>query len=268
MNIFHTIFLGFLQGATEFLPISSSGHLVLVETFLGLEEVGLAFDVALHLGTLAALFIYFRADFLLMAKSLLLVRDRSKEAVFYRKIFFFICLATMPAVVAGVFLGDAAETTFRQPWLVTVTLTVGGLLLLLAEKMGKRNREFNTISIRDGMLIGVAQAIAIIPGVSRSGITMTAGLLLGIDRSAAARFSFLLSAPVILGAGIYHMPTILSQGLQSGQSMLYITGFLSSAVSGYLFISFLLRFVQKRSLAFFAYYRFVLAALVLLIFIL
>lgn len=264
MDIIYSIFLGIIQGATEFLPISSSGHLVLAEAFLGASETGLPFDVTLHMGTLASLFIYFRADFLQMTRAILFFRKQGRENSFHRWLLLYLCLATVPAVVAGLLFGSEIETSLRLPLLVAATLAGVGLLLLIADKTGKCTRNFRAITFVDILLIGISQAFAIIPGVSRSGITMTSGLFLGLDRTAAARFSFLLSAPVILGAGVYNLPKIMQQGMGAAQFAFYAAGFISSALSGYLFIAFLLRFVQTRSLAVFAYYRFILAGLVLL----
>ena len=264
MEYLPSILLGLLQGATEFLPISSSGHLVLAHSVFGVEEVGLAFDVALHLGSLVGLVIYFRSDFLQMAKTLV-TRNLDEEGRFSRSLFIYICVATIPAVLAGVVFGSEAETSWRSPLLVAFTLAGVGLLLLIADKKGACSRKFAALTFKDILLIGLAQALAIVPGVSRSGITIITGLFLGLERAAAARFSFLLSAPVILGAGIYNLPAIFQQGLAGGMFGYYLAGFIMAAVSGYCFIAFLLQYVRTRSLAVFAYYRFVLAALVLLL---
>ena len=265
MNFFQAIFLGLLQGVTEFLPISSSGHLALVEFFLGIEEAGLVFDVALHLGTLLGVCIYFRRDLFKMLTALVNPQVLGEDAGYQRRLAFYICLGTMPAVAAGFFLKDVAETSFRSPFLIAATLAGAGLLLLLADKAGKHLRDMQSIGFIDVALIGLFQAFALMPGVSRSGITMTAGLMRGFNRMSAARFSFLLSVPVILGAGIYNLPDIISQGSEPGQLGFYLAGFFTAAVSGYLVIAFLLRFIQSHSFAVFAYYRFVLAGVVLLI---
>jgi len=264
MNFFYAIFLGLLQGATEFLPISSSGHLALVEFFLGIEEAGLAFDVALHLGTLLGVIIYFRRDFSMMFLALVKPQATGEEARYQRFLALYICLGTLPAGVAGYLLRDAAATVLRGPLIIAGSLAGAGLLLLLADKLGKHQRSMQTLGFIDVVAIGLAQALALMPGVSRSGITMTAGLMRGLNRMAAARFSFLLSAPIILGAGVYNLPAIIKQGSEPGQQGFYLTGFIAAAISGYLVIAFLLRFVQSHSFAVFAYYRFVLAGLVLL----
>ena len=265
MNIFNAIFLGLLQGATEFLPISSSGHLVLAEYFLGLEEVGLSFDVALHLGTLLAILTYFRKDFMLMIRALLPVTDPDDEILFHRKLALYIVLGTIPGGLAGFLLNDLVETIFRDPVLVASSLGGVALLLLWAERVGKKRRDIRAISLVDAIVIGTAQALAVVPGVSRSGITMTAALFGGFNRQAAARFSFMLSAPIIFGAGVYKVPEIISQGGENGQFTFYLAGFLASALSGYLFIAWLLKFIRTRTFDIFAYYRLVLAAIIYLV---
>jgi undecaprenyl-diphosphatase len=263
MEIFYAIFLGFLQGATEFLPVSSSGHLFLAEHFFQVEAASLTFDVVLHLATLTAILAYFRRDLanLLLAFFGNYGPERGPRE---RKIAFYICYATVPAVVVGLLWGEQFETTFRSPLLVAFSLSAAGLLLWWAEKRGSRQRSFSSLGFWDTMIIGCAQALALIPGVSRSGSTITAGLFLGLNRVAAARFSFLLSAPVICGAASYKLIKLFAgPGLENGQYLFYGVGFLSSAISGYAFISLLMRFVQTHSLAVFAYYRFFLTALVL-----
>jgi undecaprenyl-diphosphatase len=262
MNIFTAAIFGIIQGATEFLPVSSSAHLALAHYFFGAEEAGLTFDVALHLGTLLAILIYFRSDFWEIGKAVLGLNREREEEKRLRGMALYICLATIPGVVAGLLLGEAAEKYFRHPALVAAVLAGAGLLLLLADQAGKRVRDFGKISMIDALLIGLSQACAIIPGVSRSGATITCALALGLTRQAAIRFSFLLSAPIIFGAGIYKLPEIIAQGLNGGQGALFATGFLASALSGYLFISFLMQYIRARSFAIFAYYRFLLAAVV------
>lgn len=262
MNMIEALLLGIIQGATEFLPVSSSGHLALAHYFLGAQESDLAFDVALHLGTLLAILAYFRDDFLQMGKAVLGLHKEQAETLRLRKMAFFIAIATIPGALAGLLLGKTAETFFRHPALVATALAVAGLMLLLADRAGKRTRNFEAISLVDALLVGLSQACAIIPGVSRSGSTITCGLAMGLNRQAAVRFSFLLSAPIIFGAGVHEIPDILKNGLADGQSTLYISGFLASAISGYLFISFIMRYIKAKSFAIFAYYRFAIAALV------
>ena len=268
MNYFTAVFLGVLQGLTEFLPISSSGHLALTEFFLGIKEAGLAFDVALHLGTLLGVCIYFRRDLYLMIIALLWPHKLGAEATRQQLLALYICLGTVPAVIAGLLLKDAAETSLRSPAIIAGTLAGVGLLLLAADKMGKHRRNMESIGFIDAVLIGVFQAFALVPGVSRSGITMVAGLMRGLNRMSTARFSFLLSIPVIFGAGIFNLPDIIRQGSVPGQMGFFLSGFVAAAVSGYLVIAFLLRFVQTHSFAVFAYYRLLLAAIVVFVLVL
>ena len=264
MNFFYAIILGVLQGATEFLPVSSSGHLVLAEHFLGFSEGGLVFDVALHLGTLAAILVYFRRDFLLMAAALLPGRGSNPDAAFHRRLFFFLCLATVPGALSGLLLEKPAATLFRSPALVATTLGGIGFLLLWAERAGRRQRGIRDLSLADALLIGLSQALAVVPGVSRSGITMSTGLFLGLNREGAARFSFLMSAPIIFGAGVHSLPKIIKQGTEGEGSALYLAGFLAAAISGYAVIAWLLKFIRTRSFDIFAYYRLALAGVVYL----
>lgn len=262
MNLFEAAIFGFIQGATEFLPISSSGHLALAHHFFGTEEAGLAFDVALHIGTLLAIVLYFFDDFWQIGKAVFGIHQEKTEAKRLRRLAFYIVVATIPGVLAGLFLGDLSEHYFRNPLMIAAALAGAGLLLLIADRSGKRSRDFGNLTMLDAMIIGCSQAFAIIPGVSRSGITITSGLFSGLTRQAAVRFSFLLSAPIIGGAGVYKIPEIVDKGLAGDQFSFYLTGFLASAVSGYLFIAFLMRFIKTRSFAIFAHYRFLLAGLV------
>ena len=263
MNIIEAIIFGTIQGAAEFLPISSSGHLALAHYFLGAQASDLAFDVALHLGTLLAILFYFRDDFWQMGKAILGLHKQREETRRLQRMALFIVMATVPGALAGLLLEKTAETYFRHPAMVAAALAGAGLLLLLADRAGKRTRNFEKISLGNALLIGLSQACAIIPGVSRSGSTITCGLALGLTRQAAVRFSFLLSAPIIFGAGVHEIPKIIKNGLLDGQAMIYISGFLAAAISGYLFIAFIMQYIRARSFAIFAYYRFLLAALVL-----
>lgn len=264
MDIPTALFLGLIQGATEFLPISSSGHLALAHYFLGVTDAGLAFDVALHLGTLLAILIYFRADFIAIAAALLRPGRRDEESGQRRQLFWFLVVATIPGVIAGLLFNEAAETGLRHPVMVAISLSVAGLALLAADRLGRRRRQFGTLTLKDALIIGCSQALAIVPGISRSGITITAALFRHLDRQAAVRFSFLLSAPIIFGAGVYKIPEIITDGLLTDRFTFYVSGFLAAAVSGYLVIAFLMQFVKTRTFAIFAYYRFLLSGTVLL----
>ena len=198
-----------------------------------------------------------------MARSLV-KPQQSADEIDMRRVFGYICLATIPGVLAGLVLGDYAETVFRHEGLVAVNLIVFGALLLAAEKWGSKERTFAKLTIKDAVLIGLAQAMAIVPGVSRSGITMTAGLFLGLGRQAAARFSFLMSIPIIGGAGAYNCLKLFRDGFSGDHALFFACGFIASAVSGYLFIAFLMKYVQTRSFAVFAYYRFVLGGVIVI----
>jgi undecaprenyl-diphosphatase len=244
------IILGIVQGITEFFPVSSTAHLILLPWFFGWsgELNTLVFDVALHAGTLCALLICFYRDWLHML---------SKD----RKMLCFILLATIPAGLAGSLFHDAVEHTLRSPLIITLSTLFFGALMLVAERTGRRNRE--RTSFGDSMLIGAAQAIALIPGVSRSGITITAGLFRHLTRESAARFSFLLSTPVIGGATVLEGMKLL-KGPGSYKPDIFAAGFLAAFVSGFLAIKFLLSFLRKHPLNIFAYYRFLLALVIVL----
>lgn len=262
MEFVKPILLGLLQGATEFLPVSSSGHLVLAEALFHVQEAGLTFDVALHMGTLVAILLYFKQDLLAIGSSLFRLGSKDETVRLNQRLALLLIVATIPAAVIGKMFGDQIEDNLRQPVVVAVTLAGVGLILLWAEKIGTRQRCFHELGLMDAIIIGLAQATALVPGVSRSGITMTIGLFRHLDRTAAARFSFLMSAPIIAGAGLLNLLKIIKHGLLPGQETFFLLGFLSSAISGYLFIIFLMRYIQTRSFAIFAYYRLALAAVV------
>lgn len=264
MDLISAILLGILQGATEFLPISSSGHLVIAEDFFHVEQASLMFDVALHMGTLLAVIFYFRVDLRKMLAAVCRPGSKDIQDATEKKKVIYLSVATVPAVIAGLLFEDVVETALRHPALVAGTLVVFGLLLLWADKQSDHTRDFQSITLKDAIIIGAAQALAIIPGVSRSGITMTAGLFRSLDRQAVARFSFLMSVPVIAGAGVLNCLKIMRHGLNGDQLLFFSIGFLASAISGYLFISFLMKYIQTRSFAVFAYYRFVLAGTIII----
>jgi len=258
MTVEEAVFLGALQGATEFLPVSSSGHLVLAEYFLGIEEASLAFDVTLHLGTLFAVLAYFRKEWIGMLASLLPgISGTGKDG----RLLALVLVATIPGALFGLLLEGLSSTVLRTPWVVVITLGGVALLLFLGERLATHRRTFSDFGWRAAVCIGSAQALAIVPGVSRSGITMTAALLLSFERTAAARFSFLLSAPIIAAAGLY-------EGLKfwrgSGEALTvcYLWGFLAAAVSGYAVIAFLMRYLARHTFYVFVWYRLVLAAVV------
>lgn len=261
-EIFQTIILGIVQGAGEFLPISSTAHLVLVPYLFSWKDPGLSFDVALHLGTLLAIIIYFWKDWLeifkLGASSLKLMKYESDSYLNNKNIFWLIVVATIPGAIAGFLLEEKAETIFRNPLIISLALILVGLVLFLTDKYAKHRKEIRDVNIKDSVIIGISQAVAIIPGVSRSGATITSGLAMGLNRKDAARFSFLLSAPIILGASVFKLPELFSEKI----SLFTIVGIVFSFGSGYLAIKYLLKFVEKSSYQVFFWYRLVLAAVI------
>jgi undecaprenyl-diphosphatase len=260
MHPLMAIFLGFVQGLTEFLPISSSGHLALLEHYLKVEGGGLTFDIILHIGSLLALLIYFRADWLNMAKAVL---RPSPYTRLERRLFVCLVAATIPGGLVGVLLQKSAETVFRQPWRIAFLLGSLGLLLILAERLARHIRPLTNLNLGDALLIGLSQALAIMPGVSRSGITMTTGLFLGFTRESAARFSFLLATPIIAGAGLYDLFKLLKHPPNQLSWAAGVLGFFSALVFSYLAIDFLLRFLRRHTFYPFAIYRLIVAAIVL-----
>jgi undecaprenyl-diphosphatase len=259
LNTMQAIILGLVQGLGEFLPISSSAHLVLVPWFFGWSDPGLTFDIALHVGTLVAVVLYFWRDWLrLITKGL--TDAKSQDG----RLFWCLVLASAPGAIAGYLFEDNATTLFRAPLLIACMLVVMGSLLFWADKSSAKNIQVEKITLKTGMLIGVSQALAIIPGVSRSGITMTAGLMLGLTREGAARFSFLLSTPIIFGAALVKLPQVISNPALINTS--FMTGMLISCMSGMMSIGFLLRYVQTRNFLPFVWYRFVLGAVVVVVF--
>lgn len=281
MDFFHFVLLGFIQGASEFLPISSSAHLVVVPWLFDFPDPGLAFDVALHFGTLAAVVLYFWRDWVEIFKlafknfqfSIFNFQSISDDFIFNSKkntkykilntkyeknILWLLLLATIPGILAGYFLESYAETTFRSPILIAIMLSAAGLILYLADKYRKHRREIREIEWRDSLFIGLSQAVAVIPGVSRSGVTITAGLLQGLSRQSAARFSFLLSTPIIFGAAAKEIPRLVEIGID----IPLLLAVISSFISGYLAIKYLLRFVDRTSYAIFFWYRLALAFII------
>jgi undecaprenyl-diphosphatase len=266
LELLEAILLGVVQGLTEFLPVSSSGHLLLGQYFLGLDQdrFGLPFDVALHLGTLVAVVAFFWRDLLRMtyafARSL---RPRGRNlADPDQRLAYLILASTVPAVFIGFFLEDFFETAVRSPWVVVFNLVLVGILFILGEAVGSRSRRAEKLGFSEAVGIGLAQAAALVPGVSRSGATITLGLFLGLRREEAARFSFLMSVPIIAGAGSLQVAQVVSEGMDAWGAVMFGAGFVSSAVVGYLAVKFFLRFVAHHSLRAFAYYRFGLAAVV------
>ncbi len=253
MTVFQAIVLGILQGLAEFLPISSSAHLSLAPWVLGWPDPGLAFDVALHVGTLAAVLWYFRADWLklLLSTRDLMVRRRATSED-ERRVGHLI-VATIPGAIGGLLLEDYAETVFRAPAITATTLIVLGIILWAVDRAAANRRALADMTWKDALLVGLAQVCALVPGVSRSGATMTAGRALRFDRQSAARFSFLMSMPITAAAAIFKVPDALREA--GGLTAPLVAGILASGISGWLAIAVLLRYLASNSFGVFAVYR-------------
>ncbi len=261
MDLLQSIILGAVQGLSEFLPISSSGHLIITHRLFG-KDLGLGFDVALHWGTLLAVLLYFRNDVVNLLRGFwhsLFKKSRELEKNIYQKLSWLILLATIPGVIFGKLLESQAETIFRNPNLVALNLAVVGGFILLAERIGAKEKNLNRITWKDALIIGFLQALAVIPGVSRSGITIVGALFLAFKRPDAARFSFLMSIPIILGAGLIKLPDFAS----NTSLLALIFGFFSAAFFGFLAIKYLLRYIINHDFKIFVWYRWALAALIL-----
>lgn len=255
MTSLQALLLGITQGVTELLPISSSAHLFILPWLLGWKYQGLSFDVALHLGTLVGLVAFLWADWKALVRGIIARDDRA------RSLLFMIIIASLPGALFGALLEKEAEELFRAPLIIAITLSSFAILLGLADRYGKGRKNVKEMSWMDALLIGLSQALAIIPGVSRSGATMTTGLALGLRKEESARFSFLLATPIIAGAGLWEGRKIVS--LSSNEAFLLFIGFLASAISSYLAVWFLLRFLRKRNFSPFVIYRFLFASLIL-----
>ena len=276
MELFAAAVLGVIQGLTEFLPVSSSAHLILVPWLLGWRPEGIAFDVSLHVGTAVAILAYFWKDWLELAReSVTGILSGSPLGNRKRMLMWFVAAGTLPAVIVGLLFEQEIEETLRSPLVTVVTLTVFGMFLYLCERRSRLARSLDQFSWGDALWIGLSQALALIPGVSRSGITMSTALLRNADRASAARFSFLLATPVIVGAGvletwrlleIVRTPAALSAGIPAQDNISWAVmaiGILFAAVTGFFCIRFFLRYLQTRTFVPFVVYRFVLAAVVL-----
>jgi undecaprenyl-diphosphatase len=267
--------MGLLQGITEFIPISSSAHLELAPWIFGWEESGLigslAFDVFLHLGTLVALLVYFARDWLRYLRAWWAsIRERSVAGDTDRKVAWLLIAATIPAAVIGFAFEDFIGETFHGDsdaarLAIAGFLVIGAVLLWLADRLGRRTREIEALNAPTALTIGFSQALALFPGISRSGATLTTGLALGLTREAAARFSFLLAVPITLGAGIYGSRHLLTEAHTGVEWLAIAVGFAAAAISGMLAIGFLLSWLRNRSVTIFSVYRIVFAAFVVLL---
>lgn len=258
MTLFQALVLGIVQGLTEYLPVSSSAHLVLVPWALGWEfepDAAFAFDVLVQMGTLVAVIAYFWKDLVHMLRAILQALTR-REAVQdpYLRLAGWIVLATLPAVVAGIALKDLVQAAFGSPLATSGFLLLTAALLLAAERIGKRLRPLDSATWKDAVWIGLAQALALFPGLSRSGATISAGLMRGLDRPGSARFSFLLSIPVMIGAGVLTLGDLAALPGAAAYVPAVLVGFASAAIVGYASIRWLLGFVTRHSLAAFSAY--------------
>jgi undecaprenyl-diphosphatase len=263
-----SLVMGVVQGLTEFLPVSSSGHLIIVPALLGWHDpfiTSLAFSVMLHVGTLVALLIYFRADWArLIPAGLATIRDRSFDGDGDRRLAWLLAVATIPALVIGVFLNDPIESRFREVGLVALMLVVGGAILWLAERTGSRRLLAVDLTFPRALGIGLAQSLALIPGISRSGISIAAGLFTGLDRESAARFSFLMATPVTAAAAAYEGLKVIKGDVGVAVPVgPLLVGLAASFIFGILAIALLLRYLRTRSTDIFVVYRVLIAAVVL-----
>ncbi len=266
MNIFHALVLGSVQGLSEFLPISSSAHLILAPWLFHWKDPGLAFDIALHWGTLLAVLVYFRNDVWLIIRGFfhsLRPATRDLQENIYQKLAWLLILASIPGAVIGYLFESYAENALRDNKLhIALTLAIFGVVLWAADKLGKKVKNLDRIKWVDALLIGLSQALAIFPGVSRSGSTIAAGLALGFKREDAARFSFLMSMPIIFGAGLVSLRHFQSDTTAPE----LIAGFVAAAVFGFLSIKYMLRYLAHHDYKIFTWYRIILAAIIVAVY--
>ncbi len=256
MSLFEAVVLGLVQGLGEFLPISSSAHLILTPWFFGWTDPGLSFDVALHMGTLVAVLAFFWRDWVVLARDGLTGRRTPAGRMFW-----YLVVATIPGAAFGIIFEDYVSTVFRNPVLIGIMLIVMGIVLYLADRYAPAKKSMDQVGWKESVWIGVSQAFAMIPGVSRSGITMTAGRMLGLNRETSARFSFLLSTPIIVGAGLLQVSRLTPADL----TVPFAAGVMVSAAVGYLAIKFLLRFLVTHNFFIFVVYRFILGSAVIVL---
>jgi undecaprenyl-diphosphatase len=270
LSILQAIVLGITQGVTEFAPISSSGHLILVPwlfdwPILNDADLNKTFDVALHIGTLVGALVYFRHDVVryLAAWGRSIRARRIVETD--ERLAWALVIGTVPGVIAGASLESVIQENLGQPWLIATMLAVFGVVLYVVDRVASTSRHLDDLAVSNGWWLGVAQALALQPGVSRSGVTITAARVMGFDRTTSARFSFLLSLPIIAGAALYKGFDLVREGVPPGMGGAFVAGIVASAVSGFLVIAFLLSYLRRRDFALFMWYRIAVAALVLVL---
>jgi undecaprenyl-diphosphatase len=265
MPFYQVLILAIIQGITEFLPISSTAHLALAPWLLGWTDPGLTFDIALHLGTLIAVVLYFFRDWVnIIARGFGLHTGEDQMLDQNPRLLWLLAIGTIPVAVFGYLFGKQAETTWRSPFVIGSMLISVGVLMWIGERAGKREKDLGAVTFTDSIAIGAAQALAIVPGTSRSGITITAGLFRNLNRVAAARFSFLLTAPAIAGAAAKAFHDLIKHGgMPADMRAPFALGILLSALSGLAVIAFFMRFLQRHSLYFFIYYRIIFGIIVI-----
>ena len=277
MSLLQAVILGIVQGLTEFIPISSSAHLVIIPWLFGWSDPGLTFDIALHMGTLTALLWFFWADWVRLVRAgVASIIERKIGQDSDRRLAWFLVIGTIPGGIVGLLAENKIVELFHQPdaphalgamAAMAVIIALLGAALFIAERTARHIRGLHQVSLKDAVIIGLSQALAIFPGVSRSGSTITAGLAVGLQRETAARFSFLLSAPIMLAAGLKSLLDVrrelVTGAMVQSDLVILAIGFITAAVSGYLCVKLLLRFLQKHSTDVFVYYRWLLAALII-----
>jgi undecaprenyl-diphosphatase len=266
MPLLHAIVLGIVQGLTEFLPISSSAHLIVIPWILGWDDGGLTFDVALHAGTLVAVLLFFFRDWVqIIAHGFGLRIGRDPALAKNRSLLWLLAAGTIPGAIAGFLFEKQADAALRSPYIIATAAIVVGLIMWLADSSGRKQKDISHVSIVDALTIGFAQALAIIPGVSRSGVTISAGLFRNFDRSSAARFSFLLSTHIIAGACAKKFWDLHKHegGLPPDMHTAFAAGIIASAITGCITIAFFLNFLRRRSLSLFVWYRIIFGIIVI-----
>jgi len=288
MNLFESIFMGILQGLTEFLPVSSSGHLAILKNLIGLKDVGLAFDILLHLGTLIAVFVAFWKDIVeLVVNGFGIIGDsvvnvarfftnifRGKEdkkeyadilATPYRRFVMLVIVSTIPTAIMGLLMNDAVEAMGRTLLIPGICLLVTGTLLLIADNMKSGDKDETTVSYPRALFVGICQGIATLPGISRSGTTITACMGCGFNREFAVKYSFIMSIPVILGAAVLEVPDLVGESLGAAEISSYITGMAFSAVVGYICIKTMLKVVRNKKFMGFSNYCYAMGILAIVL---
>jgi undecaprenyl-diphosphatase len=264
MEIFKAIILGIIQGLTEFLPISSSGHLVLAEHYLKFHNPDISFEVILHLGSLFAVLLYFRKDIYSLINSLFLFRNKEAEHTRNRNTIFYLLVATVVTGILGLYFEDPLTKAFSSLFIPSFMLIITGFILYFSDKIEPEGIKTHQLGIKKSILIGLVQAFAILPGISRSGTTITFGIFAGLEREEAAKFSFILSIPAILGATILKLSSILN--LDRSLWLSYVLGTLAAFISGYIVISLLISIVKKQKLKYFAFYCWLIAIITLILY--